>query len=138
VDLALAAWSAPAGPAWASALASRCLRWLFVASSVGRQPTTPTSPPGVVLGRSAVSTMPPPLPSQPLDGGLPATTVAAPMRRRHGPLPRSFVSSPVSSFSSPCFYVHAMVAWPASQACLPMLLMCHAWACATAVLELLC
>jgi hypothetical protein len=35
VDLALAAWSTPAGPAGASALASRCLRWLFVTSLVG-------------------------------------------------------------------------------------------------------
>jgi hypothetical protein len=56
---------------------------------------------GAVLGRSAVSTMPPPLPSQPLDGGLPATTVAAPTHRRHGSLPSSSVSSPVSSSSSP-------------------------------------
>jgi hypothetical protein len=101
VDLALAAWSDPAGLAGASALASRCLRWPFISSSVGWQPATPMSPPGVVLGRSAMSTMPPPLPSQPLDGGLPATTVVAPMHRRHGPLPRSSVSSPVSYFSSP-------------------------------------
>jgi hypothetical protein len=51
-----------------------------------------------------------PLPSQPLDGGLSATTMAAPSCRRHGLLPCSLVSPPVSFFSSPCFCVLAMVA----------------------------
>jgi hypothetical protein len=39
--------------------------------------------------------------------------------RRHGLLPRSSVSSHVSSFLLPCLYALVLVAWPASHACLP-------------------
>jgi hypothetical protein len=147
VDLALAARSAPASLAGASALASGCLRWLFIAASVGWQPATPTSSPCCArpLGHEHDAA---PSPSQPLDGGLVATTVAAPSCCRHGLLPCSSVHPPVSFFSSPCLSVLATVAWPASQACLPMLLLsCSSLCCcflaracdaATAVLELLC
>jgi hypothetical protein len=106
VDLALAAWSAPASLAGAFALAPRCLRWLSIAASVGWQSATPTSPPccARLLGHKHDAA---PLPSQPLNGGLVATTVAAPSCRRHGLLPCSSVSTPVSSYS---FSLLAMVA----------------------------
>jgi hypothetical protein len=44
-----------------------------------------------------------PSPVQPLDGGLAATTVAAPSCHRHGLPPCSSVSTPVSFFSSSLF-----------------------------------
>jgi hypothetical protein len=61
-----------------------------------------------------------------LEGGLVATTVAAPSCRRPSCLPCSSGSIPVSSSSPSSFCALAMVAWPASQACLPMLLLRHA------------
>jgi hypothetical protein len=53
-----------------------------------------------VLGRSAVSTVPPPSLVQLLDGGLAATTEAAPSCRRPSLLPCSSGSTPVSFFLS--------------------------------------
>jgi hypothetical protein len=61
-----------------------------------------------------------------LEGGLVATTVATPLCRRPGRLPCSSGSIPVSSYSPSSFCALAMVAWPASQACLPMPLLRHA------------
>jgi hypothetical protein len=102
VDLALAGRSALAGLAGASALAPRCLRWLFIAALVGWQPATPTSLPCCArpLGHKHDAAS---LPSQLLDGGLAATTMAAPSCCRHGLLPCSSVSTPVSSCSSSLF-----------------------------------
>jgi hypothetical protein len=70
-----------------------------------------------------------------LEGGLVATTVAAPSCRCPGCLPCSSGSIPVSSSSPSSFCALAMVAWPASQACLPMLLLRHAVAVAVALLK---
>jgi hypothetical protein len=117
-------WSTPASFTGAPALALRCLRCLPRHRIGWMVAATPTSLPCCAwpLGREhdvAPSSV------QPLDGGLAATTVAAPSCRHNGLRSCSLVSTPVSS-TPPCFCVLAMVAWPASQACLPMLLLCHA------------
>jgi hypothetical protein len=136
VDLALEARSAPAGLAGAS---SRFSGLAVIPPSPRRldgEPATPTSPPGVVLGRSAVSMML-------------LLAVAATGRWLHclnrccadGVAAMVFCLAPlwahlwVPSFS----LVSVLLSWwpgqRARHACL--LLLCHAWAC-DAVLELLC
>jgi hypothetical protein len=72
---------------------------LLVTASVGRL-LQPRRRRRAVLGRSAMSTMPPPSPVQLLDGGLAATTEAVPSCRRPGLLPCASGSTPVSFFFS--------------------------------------
>jgi hypothetical protein len=72
---------------------------LLVTASVGRL-LQPRRRRRAVLGRSAVSTVPPPSPVQLLDDGLAATTEAAPSCRCPGLLPCSSGSTPVSFFFS--------------------------------------
>jgi hypothetical protein len=123
VDLAHVAWSTPASLAGAPALALRCLRcpphcrvgWMATA--------TPTSPP--CYARPWARCRPPRRRS--------LRTVALLLQprlyRRVAAL--VFYLAPLGALlwvspPPPCFCALAMVAWPASQACLPMLLLCHA------------
>jgi hypothetical protein len=75
---------------------------------------------------------------QPLDGGLAATTVAAPSCRRHGLLPCPSVSTPVSFFSSSlllCACYGGLASEPGMLAyvvAMPYCYYCPSQACATA------
>jgi hypothetical protein len=136
VDLAHAAWSTPVSFVGASVLALRCLRCSPHDRIGWKAAATLMSPPccawPLVREHDAASS-----PVQLLDGGLAATTEAAPLCRHPGLLPCSSGSTPVSSSSPPSFWVLTLVAWPASQACLPILLLCHAVAVALLKLVLL-
>jgi hypothetical protein len=102
---------------------------------------TPTSPPCYArpLGREHDAA---PSPVQPLDGGLAATTVAAPSCRRHGLLPCSSVTTPVSFFSSLllCASYGGLASEPgmlAYDVAMPYCYCCPAQACAAAAVVLL-
>jgi hypothetical protein len=142
VDLAHAAWSTLASFAGAPALALWCL-WCLPRRRIGcMAAATLTSPPCCAqpLGREHDAA---PSLVQPLDGGLAATIMATPSCRRHGLLPCSSVSTPVSFFSS-SFLLYACYGGLASEPGMlayavdvPCYCCCSAQACAAASLWIL-
>jgi hypothetical protein len=121
VDLALKAWSALAGLAGASAPASWCLRWHLHRLIVWTASLQPRCRPlGAVLGLLAMSTMP-----------LLAVTASGRWLPCHNRGYADNVTAMTFFLASlrahlwvrlllPCLCVHVVVAWPASQACLPI------------------
>jgi hypothetical protein len=118
VDLALVVQSAPVSLLELLPVLGGAGGDLLGSASVGRPPQ-PRRHGRAVLGHEHVVAS---SSVQLLEGGLVTTTVAAPPCRRHGLPLCSSVSTPVSLLLLLLLAsVLLLVAWPATQACLPML-----------------